>query len=164
MWCHSYMAAGKPPIVDLLMFHNWERQARRIPSSSLLTILRSVLATIRKRGFFVADIAYFRCVSRQSLIQGQGESEMPKQRFVHLAKQIEDCSPKAVLNSKNVHICLCERVCNIDLLGIFICKVRRKPLTLLYSMERAKRFELSTLTLARLCSTPELRPQSVGEG
>ena len=25
-------------------------------------------------------------------------------------------------------------------------------------MERAKRFELSTLTLARLCSTPELRP------
>ena len=25
-------------------------------------------------------------------------------------------------------------------------------------MERAKRFELSTPTLARLCSTPELRP------
>ena len=29
---------------------------------------------------------------------------------------------------------------------------------LIYEMERAKRFELSTLTLARLCSTPELRP------
>ena len=28
----------------------------------------------------------------------------------------------------------------------------------LLTMERAKRFELSTLTLARLCSTPELRP------
>ena len=27
-------------------------------------------------------------------------------------------------------------------------------------LERAKRFELSTLTLARLCSTPELRPHS----
>gem|GEM_PF-2542208 len=32
--------------------------------------------------------------------------------------------------------------------------------TLLFSekLERAKRFELSTPTLARLCSTPELRP------
>ncbi len=28
-------------------------------------------------------------------------------------------------------------------------------------LERAKRFELSTLTLARLCSTPELRPLGV---
>ena len=27
-----------------------------------------------------------------------------------------------------------------------------------YQMERAMRFELTTLTLARLCSTPELRP------
>jgi hypothetical protein len=32
-----------------------------------------------------------------------------------------------------------------------------------YEMERAKRFELSTLTLARLCSTPELRPQPFRE-
>ena len=31
-------------------------------------------------------------------------------------------------------------------------------------LERAKRFELSTLTLARLCSTPELRPRSVSWG
>ncbi len=30
-------------------------------------------------------------------------------------------------------------------------------------MERAKRFELSTLTLARLCSTPELRPHRLDE-
>ena len=30
-------------------------------------------------------------------------------------------------------------------------------------MERARRFERPTLTLARLCSTPELRPHSVGE-
>ena len=30
-------------------------------------------------------------------------------------------------------------------------------------LERAKRFELSTLTLARLCSTPELRPHPFGE-
>ena len=29
-------------------------------------------------------------------------------------------------------------------------------------LERAKRFELSTLTLARLCSTPELRPHPFG--
>jgi hypothetical protein len=28
-------------------------------------------------------------------------------------------------------------------------------------LERAKRFELSTPTLARLCSTPELRPLGV---
>ena len=32
----------------------------------------------------------------------------------------------------------------------------------IFDLERAKRFELSTLTLARLCSTPELRPHSVG--
>src|ERR1700686_3686153 len=31
-------------------------------------------------------------------------------------------------------------------------------------MERAKGFEPSTPTLARLCSTPELRPRSVGGG
>ena len=31
-------------------------------------------------------------------------------------------------------------------------------------LERAKRFELSTLTLARLCSTPELRPRTIREG
>ena len=30
-------------------------------------------------------------------------------------------------------------------------------------LERAKRFELSTLTLARLCSTPELRPLPFGD-
>ena len=30
-------------------------------------------------------------------------------------------------------------------------------------LERAKRFELSTLTLARLCSTPELRPHPFGD-
>eukprot|EP00521_Asterionellopsis_glacialis_P005760 CAMPEP_0195268272 /NCGR_PEP_ID=MMETSP0706-20130129/13084_1 /TAXON_ID=33640 /ORGANISM="Asterionellopsis glacialis, Strain CCMP134" /LENGTH=49 /DNA_ID= /DNA_START= /DNA_END= /DNA_ORIENTATION= len=36
---------------------------------------------------------------------------------------------------------------------------RRKALVLL---ERAKRFELSTPTLARLCSTPELRPHPMG--
>ncbi len=28
------------------------------------------------------------------------------------------------------------------------------------NLERAMRFELTTLTLARLCSTPELRPRS----
>ncbi len=28
-----------------------------------------------------------------------------------------------------------------------------------YQMERARRFERPTLTLARLCSTPELRPR-----
>ena len=28
-------------------------------------------------------------------------------------------------------------------------------------MERARRFERPTLTLARLCSTPELRPQTI---
>ena len=33
-----------------------------------------------------------------------------------------------------------------------------KCLLTLSKLERAKRFELSTLTLARLCSTPELRP------
>ena len=31
-------------------------------------------------------------------------------------------------------------------------------------LERAKGFEPSTLTLARLCSTPELRPHSVDGG
>jgi hypothetical protein len=31
-------------------------------------------------------------------------------------------------------------------------------------LERAKGFEPSTPTLARLCSTPELRPRSAGEG
>ena len=35
------------------------------------------------------------------------------------------------------------------------------PVRLLSRLERAKRFELSTLTLARLCSTPELRPHPV---
>ncbi len=30
-------------------------------------------------------------------------------------------------------------------------------------MERARRFERPTLTLARLCSTPELRPLPFGE-
>ena len=32
------------------------------------------------------------------------------------------------------------------------------------NLERARRFERPTLTLARLCSTPELRPHPVGEG
>ena len=40
---------------------------------------------------------------------------------------------------------------------------RRRPLQTFCccrtQLERAKRFELSTLTLARLCSTPELRPR-----
>src|SRR4029453_4077267 len=36
----------------------------------------------------------------------------------------------------------------------------RNPIALWEIMERAKRFELSTPTLARLCSTPELRPRS----
>ena len=31
------------------------------------------------------------------------------------------------------------------------------------NLERARRFERPTLTLARLCSTPELRPHPVGE-
>ena len=31
-------------------------------------------------------------------------------------------------------------------------------------MERARRFERPTLTLARLCSTPELRPPPLDEG
>jgi hypothetical protein len=31
-------------------------------------------------------------------------------------------------------------------------------------MERAMRFELTTLTLARLCSTPELRPHRLDGG
>src|SRR5690606_29307035 len=34
---------------------------------------------------------------------------------------------------------------------------------LLTEMERARRFERPTLTLARLCSTPELRPHRFGE-
>ena len=34
----------------------------------------------------------------------------------------------------------------------------------LTKLERAKRFELSTLTLARLCSTPELRPHPFRRG
>ncbi len=33
-----------------------------------------------------------------------------------------------------------------------------------FVLERAMRFELTTLTLARLCSTPELRPRSVPSG
>ena len=33
-----------------------------------------------------------------------------------------------------------------------------KPHVLEVPLERAMRFELTTLTLARLCSTPELRP------
>jgi hypothetical protein len=35
-----------------------------------------------------------------------------------------------------------------------------KYLVLLLMLERATRFERATLTLARLCSTPELRPRS----
>ena len=31
-------------------------------------------------------------------------------------------------------------------------------------LERAMRFELTTLTLARLCSTPELRPRPLDGG
>ncbi len=34
----------------------------------------------------------------------------------------------------------------------------------LVRLERAMRFELTTLTLARLCSTPELRPRRLDEG
>ena len=37
------------------------------------------------------------------------------------------------------------------------------PAEVFHQLERAKRFELSTLTLARLCSTPELRPRPFGE-
>ena len=33
-----------------------------------------------------------------------------------------------------------------------------------WQLERAMRFELTTLTLARLCSTPELRPHPLGSG
>ena len=40
----------------------------------------------------------------------------------------------------------------------FCC--RSKPLKRLGNLERAKGFEPSTPTLARLCSTPELRPHS----
>ncbi len=44
-----------------------------------------------------------------------------------------------------------------------LVRKRQKPQSDLrlfdFEMERAKRFELSTLTLARLCSTPELRPR-----
>ncbi len=32
---------------------------------------------------------------------------------------------------------------------------------LVSAMERARRFERPTLTLARLCSTPELRPHAI---
>ena len=39
-----------------------------------------------------------------------------------------------------------------------------KSLILLIKLERANGFEPSTLTLARLCSTPELRPHSKFEG
>ena len=57
-------------------------------------------------------------------------------------------------------------------MGLFAGQNAKRPpegglsITILGGMvqlERAKRFELSTLTLARLCSTPELRPHSVGE-
>jgi hypothetical protein len=34
----------------------------------------------------------------------------------------------------------------------------------LIQLERAMRFELTTLTLARLCSTPELRPHRLDGG
>ena len=40
---------------------------------------------------------------------------------------------------------------------------RRAPSCFLSQMERAMRFELTTLTLARLCSTPELRPHRLDE-
>ena len=40
----------------------------------------------------------------------------------------------------------------------------RLTAALLIQLERAMRFELTTLTLARLCSTPELRPHRFGEG
>ena len=42
-----------------------------------------------------------------------------------------------------------------------ICKRKARLSTSLFFFEREKRFEPSTLTLARLCSTPELRPHSV---
>src|SRR4029077_590398 len=35
-----------------------------------------------------------------------------------------------------------------------------RPIRTLRNLERARRFERPTLTLARLCSTPELRPRS----
>ena len=41
--------------------------------------------------------------------------------------------------------------------GLVVSLVREK-------LERARRFERPTLSLARLCSTPELRPHSVGQG
>ena len=44
------------------------------------------------------------------------------------------------------------------------CKRAPRGRPLLNPMERARRFERPTLTLARLCSTPELRPHSVGQG
>jgi len=42
--------------------------------------------------------------------------------------------------------------------GAFFCGVRQMALKPLKNLERAKGFEPSTPTLARLCSTPELRP------
>ncbi len=43
--------------------------------------------------------------------------------------------------------------------GIYNDKRRPPKVTpFCFQLERAMRFELTTLTLARLCSTPELRP------
>ena len=44
--------------------------------------------------------------------------------------------------------------------GVFRMTIRRIVIVS-EKLERAKRFELSTPTLARLCSTPELRPLGV---
>ena len=44
--------------------------------------------------------------------------------------------------------------------GVFRMTIRRIVI-FPEKLERAKRFELSTPTLARLCSTPELRPLGV---
>ena len=58
----------------------------------------------------------------------------------------------------------CVNACDvIEIMVLFLYKATCKWLTLLDQLERAKRFELSTLTLARLCSTPELRPRPFGE-
>jgi hypothetical protein len=56
-----------------------------------------------------------------------------------------------------------------DVVGGLPAQVVCDPETLSYplditdlNLERARRFERPTPTLARLCSTPELRPRSVG--
>ena len=85
----------------------------------------------------------------------------------------------SVFLAKKAALPLWERACqNVNLICFGAIVTRNKPggrrlrcgikkpalnAGVFDQLERAKRFELSTLTLARLCSTPELRPHPFGE-